>query len=131
MIGTILISPALYVISAFISSGITHLSLKLIGGAHRPFETTFRVVCYAQASAAVFNFLPLCGGLMAILWGSYTIIIGLMQGHGIGGWRATVALLLPGLFCCGIFLLLAGAGGVGLAELSKEFGAVPGLQKLH
>ncbi|MEI6322575.1 MAG: YIP1 family protein [bacterium] len=129
LLGTILISPALYVISAFISSGITHLSLKLIGGANRPFETTFRVVCYAQASAAVFNFLPLCGGLMAILWGSYTIIIGLMQGHGISGWRATVALLLPGLFCCGVILILAGAGGFGLAELSKEFGGLPHLPK--
>lgn len=129
MLGTILISPALYLISVFISSGITHLSLKLLGGANRPFETTFRVICYAQASAAVFNFLPLCGGLMAILWGSYTIIIGLMQGHGIGGWRATMALLLPGLLCCGVLLILAGAGGFGLAELSKGFGAVPGMHK--
>ena len=131
MFGTILISPALYVISAFISSGITHLSLKLIGGANRPFETTFRVVCYAQASAAVFNFLPLCGGLMAILWGSYTIIVGLIQGHGISGWRATLALLLPGLFCCGVIIILAGAGGFGLAELSKGFGGLPSLQKMH
>ena len=64
LLGSVLISPALYVVSAFISSGITHLCLKMLGGANRPFETTFRVICYAQASAMVFNLLPLCGGLI-------------------------------------------------------------------
>jgi hypothetical protein len=119
MIGTILISPALYVIGAFLSSGITHLCLKLLGGAHRPFETTFRVICYAQASASIFNLLPLCGGLMSILWGSYTIIIGLKEAHGISAWKSTLAITLPGLLCCGIFLACGAAAGVSLAELGK------------
>ena len=122
MLGTILISPALYVVSAFIGSGLTHLSLKLLGGANHPFETTFRVVCYAQASASVFNLLPLCGGLMAILWGSYTIIIGLMKAQGISGWKATLALTLPGLLCCGVLLVCGLAAGVGMADLSNKMG---------
>ena len=119
MLGTILISPALYVISSFLSSGITHLSLKLLGGANRPFETTFRVICYAQGSAAVFNLLPLCGGLMAILWGSYTIIIGLMTAHQISGWKATLAIVLPGLLCFGALIAGVMAAGIGIADLSK------------
>ncbi len=77
LIGSVLLSPALYVVSAFISSGITHLCLKLLGGANRPFETTFRVICYAQASAAVLNIIPVCGSLVCVIWGAYAIIIGL------------------------------------------------------
>jgi len=119
LIGTILISPALYVVTAFLSSGITHLSLKLLGGANRPFETTFRVICYAQASASVFNLLPLCGGLIAIIWASIAIIIGLKEAHGIEGWRATGAFVLPGLFCCGTVFAMAAAAGISIAELSK------------
>jgi hypothetical protein len=119
LVGSILISPALYVLSAFISSGITHLCLKMLGGANRPFETTFRVICYAQASAMVFNLLPLCGGLIAVIWGAYTIIIGLKESQKISGWKATLAITLPGLFCCGTILLLATAAGISIAEMSK------------
>lgn len=119
LIGSILLSPALYVVSAFISSGITHLCLKLLGAANRPFETTFRVICYAQASAAVFNLLPLCGGIIGVIWGAYCIIIGLREAQQTTGWKATLAITLPGLLCCGALLLMATAAGVGIAELSK------------
>ena len=129
MIGSILVSPALYVVSSFISSGITHLCLKLLGGAHKPFETTFRVICYAQASASVLNLLPLCGSLIGLICGAYCIIIGLKEAHGTEGWRATVAITLPGLLCCGLFLLAAAAAGVGIAELGKGFGGMPQLPK--
>lgn len=119
LVGMILISPALYVLSAFISSGITHLCLKMLGGANRPFETTFRVICYAQASAMVFNLLPLCGGLIGVIWGAYTIIIGLKESQNISGWKATLAITLPGLLCCGTLLLLGAAAGISIAEMSK------------
>lgn len=119
LIGSILISPALYVVSAFISSGITHLCLRILGGATRPFETTFRVICYAQASAMVFNLLPLCGGLIGVIWGAYCIIIGLKETHRTSGLKATLAITLPGLLCCGGLLLIATAAGISVAELSK------------
>ena len=119
LIGVILISPALYVVTAFLSSGITHLCLQLLGGANRPFETTFRVICYAQASASVFNMLPLLGGVIAIVWAAVAIIIGLKEAHGISGWMATFAFVLPGLLCCGFLLSLAAAAGLSLAELGN------------
>ncbi|MFZ0434412.1 MAG: YIP1 family protein [Chthoniobacterales bacterium] len=119
LIGSILISPALYVVSAFLSSGITHLCLRILGGATRPFETTFRVICYAQASAMVFNLLPLCGGLIGVIWGAYCIIIGLKETHRTSGLKATLAITLPGLLCCGGLLLIATAAGISVAELSK------------
>lgn len=119
LIGSVLISPALYVVSAFISSGITHLCLMLLGGANRPFETTFRVICYAQASAAVLNLIPICGSLIGIILGAYCIIIGLKEAQGISGWKATLAITLPGLLCCGALVLLGTAAGFGVAEMAK------------
>jgi hypothetical protein len=119
LFGSVLISPALYVLSAFISSGITHLSLKALGGANRPFETTFRVICYAQASAMVFNLLPMFGGLLGVIWGAYCVIIGLKETNGITGLKATLAITLPGLLCCGVLLLLGAAAGISIAEMSK------------
>jgi hypothetical protein len=120
MIGSILISPALYVISAFLSSGITHLSLMALGAAKQPFETTFRVVCYAQASASAWNLIPFCGGLVGIIWGAYSIIIGLREAHGISGWKATLALTLPSLLCCGLLLVVGAAAGFGIAEMGRH-----------
>lgn len=130
LIGSVLLSPALYVVSAFISSGITHLCLKLLGGTNRPFETTFRVICYAQASAAVLNIIPICGSLIGVIWGAYAIIIGLKEAQHTEGWRATLAITLPGLLCCGLLLLLGTAAGFGIAELSKGFGGMPSMPKL-
>jgi len=130
LIGSILLSPALYVISAFLSSGITHLCLKLLGGANRPFEATFRVICYAQASATVFNLLPLCGGLIALIWGAYVIIIGLREAQQTTGWKATLAITLPGLVCCGILFVVFAAAGVGIAEMGKGFGGLSSPVKL-
>ena len=131
LIGSVLLSPALYVVSAFISSGITHLCLKLLGGANRPFETTFRVICYAQASAAVLNVIPVCGSLIGVIWGAYAIIIGLKEAQNTEGWRATLAITLPGLFCCGLLLVLGAAAGLGIAELSHQMGGgLPTLPKL-
>ena len=119
LFGSVLISPALYVLSAFISSGITHLALMVLGGANRPFETTFRVICYAQASAMVFNLLPMFGGLLGVIWGAYCLIIGLKETNGISGLKATLAITLPGLLCCGALLLLGAAAGISIAEMSK------------
>jgi hypothetical protein len=124
LIGSILLSPALYVVSAFLSSGLTHLCLKLLGGAHRPFETTFRVICYAQASAAVLNLLPLCGSLIGIIWGAYCIIIGLRETHRISGWKATLAITLPGILCCAAVVFLFTAAGISIAEIGKSFGGL-------
>jgi len=37
----------------FILAGIHHLTLKLVGGAKQPYETTFRVYAYVQASTSI------------------------------------------------------------------------------
>lgn len=104
------------VISVFVGSGIVHLMLLLLGGARRGFEATFRVVCYAEATALLLLIplflIPFCGILVAV-WCLVLCVIGLAIAHGTERWRALVALLLPiVLVCCccaGLALTFAGA----------------------
>jgi hypothetical protein len=108
------------VIGVFLSAGVLHLMLLLLGGARRDFETTARVVCFTQATSVVF-LVPFCGQLAGLVWTIVLYVIGLKESHEIGGGKAAAAVLLPILLvccCCGaLFTLFASA----LASL------VPGL----
>jgi hypothetical protein len=121
----IMLLPIFLVAAAFVSSSITHLALMIVGGARRPFEATFRVVCYANGSTSVLQLLPVCGGILASVWGLVLMIIGLSRVHGIGKGRAAVAVLLPMIICCGlliagVFAAVAAAGG--MAALMESAG---------
>jgi len=87
------------VISLFITSGIVHLVMKLLGGAKQPYETTFRVYCYSE-STAILKLVPGLGWLISIPWKLCCQIIGLKNAHGTETWKALLAVLFPFLFCC-------------------------------
>lgn len=107
----IMVLPLFLVCAAFVSSAITHLALMIVGGARRPFEATFRVVCYANGSTSVLQLLPICGGILASVWGLVLMIVGLSRVHGIGKGRAAVAVFLPTIFfCILVFAVLFAAG---------------------
>jgi hypothetical protein len=96
----------------FMMSGITHLSLKICGGATQPFETTFRTYCYASGPGAALQLIPICGGSIGAMWTLVCFCIGLAKTHQISTTRAVCAVLLPGVTCVFLMLLaiLAGAG---------------------
>lgn len=113
----IMLLPVFLVAAAFVSSALTHLALVIVGGARRPFEATFRVVCYANGSTSVLQLLPVCGGILSSVWGLVLMIIGLSRVHGIGKGRAAIAVFLPTVVCCGLlfavaFMVVMGAGGM-------------------
>ena len=65
-----LLCPSLYPSSfsssfSFVGAAITHVCLMIVGGANQPFETTFRVLCYAGGSSNALQLIPVCGGLLA------------------------------------------------------------------
>jgi hypothetical protein len=102
---------------AFITSAMIHLALMVLGGANRPFEATFRVVCYSGGATAVLQLLPVCGAFAATIWNFIVVVIGVSAVHKIGTGRAAVAVMLPTLLCCGliiaaVFALIAAAGGL-------------------
>jgi hypothetical protein len=115
--GSIMIMPVILAAVAFVTSGLIHLALMLIGGANRPFEATFRVVSYSGGATAVLQLLPVCGAFAATIWNFIVMVIGISTVHKIGVGRAAVAVLLPTLICCGLILgavlaLVAAAGGM-------------------
>ena len=77
----------------------------LVGGANRPFEATFRVVCYAGGATAVLQLLPLCGGIAASVYNLVLLVIGISTVQAISKARTITAIFLPAFVCCGIFIL--------------------------
>src|SRR4029453_5773448 len=89
------------VFAPFIFGGFVHLSLMLVGGANKAFETTFRVISFSQGSTAPLQLVPCCGGLLALVWCLVANCIGVARAHEIDTGRATLAVLLPVIVCCG------------------------------
>ena len=78
-IGLIVLIPLAIVIVLFIGAGIVHLCLMIVGGANQPFETTFRVLAFTQGSTGVLQLIPVCGGVIAAVWGIVVNCIGLAR----------------------------------------------------
>jgi len=111
----IVLIPLFIVVGLFIGAAIVHLCLMIVGGARQSFETTFRVLAFSQGSTGPLQMIPLCGGLIAAVWGLVVNCIGLAKAHEIETGRAVLAVLLPVIICCGGGILLAVlAGGIGV-----------------
>jgi hypothetical protein len=113
-----LILPALVLVVFFIEAAIFHLMLLIMGGANQPFETTARVVAYTTGATAVFQVVPMCGGLISFVWAIIVIIIGLAHAHETSVGRAVAAVLLPLLLCCLCCVLVLIFLGVSMAQLA-------------
>jgi hypothetical protein len=110
----IIFVPVLVAIGAFINAAILHVCLMIVGGAKQPFETTFRVVCFASGSVLPLMVVPLCGGVIAGIWDIVLRCIGLARAHETDTGRAVFAVLLPVIVCCcGGFLCVLMLGGFG------------------
>lgn len=102
----------LALIGSFITAAIYHVVLMMLGGARFGYETTYRVVAYANGAIALVQIIPMCGqyamGIMALVYS----IIGLMNAHRISGGKAAGAVLLPLLLCCGAIIVTAVIAGI-------------------
>ena len=109
----LVLGPLFLLIGLFIGAGITHLFLMLLGGARNGFEATFRVSCFAQATA-LFAVLPFCGTPVQAVYQIVLMIIGLAEAHQTGKGTAAAAVLLPGLLlcCCCALAFVAAFGGI-------------------
>ena len=100
LVMNVVLGPIFIVIGLFVSAGIVHLLLLLLGGGARGFEGTFRVVAYAAASNVI-QIVPLCGSFVGRIYWIVLVIIGLSAVHGDSKGKAAAAVLLPlVLFCC-------------------------------
>jgi hypothetical protein len=89
-----------------IGAAIGHVCLMIVGGARHGFETTLRVIGYAQGSTAWLNVIPFVGGLIAFVWLIVLEIIGFAHAHEISTGKAVMAVLLPMIVCFVLTLVL-------------------------
>ena len=88
------LSPLILGVLLFIRAGIRHLFVLLVASGETEFETTFRVVAYAQPTLFVrLLLIPCCAGLAEKVWNWNVQAIGLQEAHGMTRGRALVAVL--------------------------------------
>jgi len=126
MVGVIVnlvFGPVFIAIGLFIGAGILHLILLVLASGGRGFEATFRVAAYTEA-AALFNVVPLCGGLIGAVFAIVLLVIGLSEAHGITRGKAAAVVVAPlVLVCCcclGVAFLIGMMGGLaGLGHMNR------------
>ncbi|PYJ39747.1 MAG: hypothetical protein DME81_02795 [Verrucomicrobia bacterium] len=118
----LVLTPLFVAIGMFVASAILHVCLVIVGGAKQAFETTFRVVCFAEGSASPLLVIPFCGGLITGIWKIVLYCIGLARAHETDTGRAVIAVLLPLIVCCGgiIFLIAMMFGAFGAWNASQH-----------
>lgn len=107
ILGTLVVWPLIFLVGLFISGGILHLCLLIVGATNESpigFEGTLKVVAYAQV-ATLAGIVPLVGSLIGALWLLVLEVIGLAQVHRTTQGRALLAVLIPVLFCCACILV--------------------------
>jgi len=112
----VVLAPLFVIIGVFIAAAVLHLMLLIVGGANGDFETTVRVVCYTQA-AQLAGIIPICGGIIGLVWTVVLYVIGFSTAHRTTQGKALLAVLLPVIVCCvgGIIFALVVGGLAGLA----------------
>ncbi|MGA7991106.1 MAG: YIP1 family protein [Thermoanaerobaculia bacterium] len=114
LLASIVLAPIGIAIGLFVGSAIFHVSLMIVGAlssSRSQFEGTFRVVSYSSI-AHIAYVIPFVGGLVALVWRIYLMMLGVQQLHKTTQGKALVGILLPILLCCAcaaIVMIFAGA----------------------
>ena len=115
--GQLVATPLLALAGLYLTAGIIHLLLLVVRGAPRRFDGTLTVVGYASG-IMLLRALPVCGGLIALVWFAVVMIHGLAEAQRCGTGKAAFAVLSPVLLLCacaclaGVVALLAGMAGL-------------------
>jgi hypothetical protein len=115
----VIITLAIPVMVAFFmlaGSFLIHLSLIIVGGNKKGFETTFRLMSYSF-SGYLFGIIPLIGSTITVIYILILMIIGAKEGHHISTGRSLLAILLAVIFGVGVSLLPVILVGVFLKTL--------------
>ncbi|GAB4177313.1 MAG: YIP1 family protein [Calditrichia bacterium] len=95
--------PIIEIISLVIFAGILHLFVMLVGANSNGFIATLRVVGYTQGVQA-FSIIPVFGGFITAIYGIVLTVIGIKEVQNTSGGKATAAVLLPLIVCCGCLI---------------------------
>lgn len=95
-------------LSVFLYTGLAHVCLMMAGAAGGGFEATFRAFAYCLGATAPLAVIPVCGGLVGLLWFTVVIVAALVKIHEATTFRVILGLSLPAvpLGCCGLLVVL-------------------------
>jgi hypothetical protein len=109
---SIIVMPIAFLIALFAQAGLTHLTLMMFKGANQSFETTFRVLAYAFGATGTLHLIPICGSMIAGLWGLIVVCMGLAPAHNTTTGKGVAATLIPVGVCClgiiGVYAVIIG-----------------------
>ncbi len=115
-----ILMPVFVAIFLFLHTCILHLMLLILGQGRGGFETTFRVLSYSH-TADIANVVPLCGGLISLVWFIVLQVIGVAEAHRCSHGTAALAVLLPIFLCCACIAVLLSLGiGAGVLAAFAE-----------
>ena len=97
--GVIVLLPLFVAVGLAVHTCILHLMLLIVGEGKGGFETTVRALCYAH-TADLANLIPICGGLVSLVWFVALQIVGVSRCHRCSYGKAALAVFLPILLCC-------------------------------
>jgi hypothetical protein len=84
-----------------------HFSLRLVGGATKPYEATVRAIAYATGATSILQFIPLCGGYLYPIANFIYSVIAIKEVHRTDMWRVVLAGLILFMLVCSIVLASA------------------------
>ena len=87
--------------------------LLILGEGRGGFETTARLICYSH-TADLANIIPLCGGVISLVWFIVLQIIGVARCHRCSYGKAALAVFLPILVCCACTAVLVAFFGAAI-----------------
>lgn len=103
-----IVAPFTTTLQMFFFASIIHVGLFVFQGGRRGFEATFRVVCYASATAPL-AIIPFIGPPLATVWSMLITLIGLKRIHRTTYLQVLLALVLPlAILVLLVFAVIAG-----------------------
>jgi len=118
-IAIIVTAPLLVLIGLAIQTVVFHLTLMLVGGATRGFDATLRACCYA-GTAQLAGIVPVCGGLIGLIWAIVLLVLGIAAAHRTTQGKAILAVILPAVLCCVCIVLISVIFGAALAGMLQH-----------
>jgi hypothetical protein len=109
----LIFTPLIVAIKVFFAALYFHGLLYLTRGNKQNIAATIRIVCYTQ-STAIFDLIPVFGGIISSLWSLYLLTVGFNKVHKISMFKALMIILLPLVLLIAIIIILALLFGAGL-----------------
>jgi hypothetical protein len=92
-------APLVALVSIYVVAAIFHVVLLIVRGAPRGFDATLTVVGYGYG-IYLLTALPMCGGLVAVVWFAVAAIIGLSESQRSPLWKSALAVFSPLVLAC-------------------------------